>query len=96
MWLLPLDQNEIGIRPGEKLHEEMITTSDSFNTLDLGKYYAILPQQPIFNLEDYKKHFNAKEVPIQFSYNSGSNDQWETVDSLRELIKKHVDPNFSV
>lgn len=89
-------QVEVGIRPGEKLHEEMITISDSLNTLDLGKYYAILPQQPIFNVEDYRKHFNAQNVPQGFSYDSGNNDQWETVESLRRLIKKYVDPDFSV
>jgi UDP-N-acetylglucosamine 4,6-dehydratase/5-epimerase len=89
-------QIEVGIRPGEKLHEEMITVSDSFNTLDLGKYYAILPQQPNFKVEDYKKHFNAKEVPLNFSYNSGNNDQWETVESLRKLVRQYVDPNFEV
>lgn len=89
-------QVEVGIRPGEKLHEEMITVSDSYNTLDLGKYYAILPQQPVFDINKYKENFNAKEVPQGFSYNSGNNDQWETVESLRELIKKYVDPDFSV
>lgn len=89
-------QREIGIRPGEKLHEEMITTSDSFNTVDLGKYYAILPQQPTYDVENYKKHFKAKHVEQGFSYNSGDNDQWETVESLRELIKKHVDSSFSI
>jgi len=89
-------QVEVGIRPGEKLHEEMITASDSFNTLDLGRYYAILPQQPSFDLEAYKKHFNAKAVPEQFCYNSGTNDQWETVESLRRQIKEYVDPNFEV
>jgi len=89
-------QIEIGIRPGEKLHEEMITISDSYNTIDLGKYYAILPQQPIFNVDDYLKHFSAKPVPVGFSYDSGQNDQWETVDSLRVLIKKFVDPSFII
>jgi UDP-N-acetylglucosamine 4,6-dehydratase/5-epimerase len=78
------------------LHEEMITSSDSFNTLDIGKYYVILPQQPMFKVEDYKKHFNAKEVPINFCYNSGTNDQWESIESLRKLVKEHVDPNFAV
>ncbi len=87
-------QVEVGIRPGEKLHEEMITSSDSFNTLDLGKYYVILPQQPAFNIADYKKHFNAKEVPAQFCYNSGTNDQWETVEGIRKLVKQYVDPTF--
>jgi UDP-N-acetylglucosamine 4,6-dehydratase/5-epimerase len=71
----------------------MITMSDSFNTVDLGKYYAILPQQPMFNLQDYMQHFNAKAVPQGFSYNSGDNDQWETVESLRSHIKQYVDPN---
>lgn len=89
-------QIEVGIRPGEKLHEEMITSSDSFNTLDIGKYYVILPQQPMFKLEDYKKHFKAKEVPVNFCYNSGTNDQWETVESLRKLVKEYVDPTFSI
>lgn len=85
----------VGIRPGEKLHEEMITASDSFNTIDLGKYYAILPQQPIFDVVKYKAHFQAKDVPQGFSFDSGNNDQWETVESLRILIKKFVDPNFT-
>jgi UDP-N-acetylglucosamine 4,6-dehydratase/5-epimerase len=89
-------QEEVGIRPGEKLHEEMITSSDSFNTVDLGKYYAILPQQPIFNLQEYLKHFKARPVAPQFCYNSGTNDEWETVESLRQQIKKYVDPNFEV
>ncbi len=89
-------QEVIGIRPGEKLHEEMITMSDSFNTWDLGKYYAILPQKPIFNLSDYVDHFKATSVPEGFYYNSGENTEWETVESLRELVKQHVDPNFSV
>lgn len=89
-------QEEVGIRPGEKLHEEMITISDSFNTVDLGKYYAILPQQPIFNVNEYKEHFKATTVPQGFSYNSGNNDQWETVESLRKLIREYVDSNFSL
>ncbi len=89
-------QVEVGIRPGEKLHEEMITSSDSFNTLDLGKYYVILPQQPMFDLEEYKKKYKATAVPHQFAYNSGTNDQWETVESIRKLVKKHVDPTFEL
>jgi UDP-N-acetylglucosamine 4,6-dehydratase len=86
----------IGIRPGEKVHEEMITSSDSFSTYDLGKYYSIIPQVPIWNLEDYKKHFKAKAVPIGFQFNSGENSDWVGVEELRKLIKENVDPNFSV
>ena len=86
----------IGIRPGEKVHEEMITSSDSFSTYDLGKYYAILPQVTNWNLEEYKKHFNAKSVPLGFQYNSGENKEWVGVEELRDLIIKHVDSEFSV
>jgi UDP-N-acetylglucosamine 4,6-dehydratase (inverting) len=83
-----------GIRPGEKIHEEMITSSDSFTTYDLGKYYVILPQIPNFNLNDFIKNFNAKLVPQGFHYTSENNAEWESVDSLRKLIIEHVDPNF--
>ncbi|GAA3736167.1 UDP-N-acetylglucosamine 4,6-dehydratase (inverting) [Flavobacterium ginsengisoli] len=86
----------VGIRPGEKIHEEMITASDSFYTYDLGKYYTILPSIPNFKLDDYLNHFKAKKVEEGFYYNSGTNEDWETVDSLRSLIKEHVDANFEV
>ena len=92
-----LEQKVVGIRPGEKLHEEMITSSDSYNTVDLGKYYAILPQKSPYSQyskDDYKKAFNGIDVPNGFSYNSGENSEWETIESLRELVKVHVDPNF--
>lgn len=87
---------EVGIRPGEKLHEEMITVSDAINTYDIGKYYVILPQKTVFDRKSFIKKFNAKLVEPDFSYNSGKNTNWESVDSLRELIKKHVDPNFII
>jgi FlaA1/EpsC-like NDP-sugar epimerase len=84
----------VGIRPGEKIHEEMITSSDSFYTYDLGKYYTILPSTHMWKLDDYLKTFKAQKVPSGFSYNSGDNQEWETVDSLRVLIKEHVDDSF--
>ncbi|MDC5703110.1 UDP-N-acetylglucosamine 4,6-dehydratase (inverting) [Vibrio europaeus] len=87
----------VGIRPGEKLHEEMITDTDSLNTIDLGKYYAILPSVSLIYSEDeYMAHHKAEKVPFGFKYNSGTNTDWETVEGLRELILEHVDPNFSV
>lgn len=86
-----LPQTEVGIRPGEKLHEEMITATDAMNTIDLGKYYAILPTMS-FNgkrsKEDYIKHYNAKPVPDGFHYSSDNNTEWETVETLREKISK--------
>ena len=86
----------VGIRPGEKVHEEMITSSDSFNTYDLDKYYVILPAVPNWKTEDFITTFKAKLVPKGFSYNSGENTEWETVESLRNLIKEHVDSKFEV
>lgn len=86
----------VGIRPGEKVHEEMITASDSFSTYDLGKYYAILPQTPNWNLEEFMAHFKARKVPDGFCYNSGTNTEWLSVDDLRQLIVKYVDSSFSV
>lgn len=80
----------IGIRPGEKIHEEMITPSDSFNTYDLGKYYVILPSQTNWSLTDFIEKFKANKVKQGFSYNSGDNEEWENVQSLRELIFKHL------
>jgi FlaA1/EpsC-like NDP-sugar epimerase len=85
----------IGIRPGEKIHEEMITSSDSFTTYDLGKYYVVLPQVPNWNLHDYIHQFNAILVKSGFNYSSGDNSEWETVESLKALIAEHVDPNFN-
>jgi len=82
----------IGIRPGEKLHEEMITESDSYNTIEFDKYYAILPTNA--DKQKYMKHYQAWEVQNGFKYNSGTNTEWETVESLRDKIIKYVDPNF--
>jgi UDP-N-acetylglucosamine 4,6-dehydratase/5-epimerase len=84
----------VGIRPGEKIHEEMITRSDSFNTYDLGKYYVILPAVTNWDLNSFVEQFNAKKVPQGFRYDSGENTEWETVESLRGLIKEHVDQSF--
>lgn len=93
----------VGIRPGEKLHEDMITSSDSYSTIDLGKYYAILPSgsdaEAIMpsglSKAKYMKHYGAREVKPGFRYNSGENDKWVSVEEMRELIIKHVDKNFS-
>jgi len=86
----------VGIRPGEKIHEEMITSSDSFSTYDLGKYYAILPQVTNWNIDSFKKEFSASKVPIGFQYNSSENTDWVGVDEIRSLIIKYVDSDFKV
>lgn len=84
----------IGIRPGEKIHEEMITASDSLSTVDIGKYYAIIPATSENNIEEYCNLTGGKVMPKGFSYNSGTNPDFLTVDQIRTLIKSHITPNF--
>lgn len=84
----------VGVRPGEKIHEEMITETDSMNTLDCGKYYVIIPSTPVWNVDEFISHFDAKKVAPGFSYNSGENTDWVSIENLRNLIQTHVDPNF--
>lgn len=83
-------QEIVGIRPGEKIHEEMITASDSFNTVDLGKYYAILPVAAQYTMEDYCARNNGTPVEPGFAYNSGTNAEFLSVAELRALIDQHV------
>ena len=80
------EKKVVGIRPGEKIHEEMITVSDSINTYDIGKYYCILPVSDYFDKNNFIKKFKAKKVELGFSYNSGTNNEWETVTSLKLII----------
>ncbi len=88
------EQKVVGIRAGEKIHEEMISVSDSFTTYDLGKYFVILPQTANFKVDKFIEHFKATKVTEGFNYNSGTNSEWLTVDEIRLLIKKHINPTF--
>lgn len=83
-----------GIRPGEKIHEEMITASDSFTTIDLGAYYAILPSDGRVQQLYQNAAISSAPVPPGFAYNSGSNPDFLSVDRLRQLIREHVDSTF--
>ena len=82
----------VGVRPGEKIHEEMITASDSLNTVDLGGYYAILPMGAAYTPKDYCERTGAAPVAEGFTYNSGTNRQQLSVAELRTLIATHVEP----
>ena len=72
----------------------MITASDSYVTYDLGKYYAILPTVPVWNMDEFLKVFQAEKVPEGYSYNSENNGEFLSVDQLRELIINNLDSNF--
>jgi len=89
-----IEHRVVGIRPGEKIHEEMITASDSYVTYDLGKYYAILPTVPVWNMDEFVTAFRAEKVPEGYSYNSENNGEFLSVDQLRELIINNLDSNF--
>ena len=86
------EQKVVGIRPGEKIHEEMITASDSLNTIDLGPYYAILPTTADHLVEKYVTDSGGQPVEPGFAYNSGTNPDFLSVEQLRTLIREHVDP----
>lgn len=87
----------VGIRPGEKLHEEMVTETDSFHTVEIADYYIILPTVSyVKEKQSYIDYYKAKEVAEGFSYNSGKNDNWLSVEQLRKEIVEHVDKNFKL
>ena len=87
----------VGMRPGEKLHEEMISDTDSLNTIDIGKLYAILPSISFTSSEnEFLEHHKAKKVKFGFKYNSGQNTEWEDVESLRNLISQYLDGSLDM
>jgi UDP-N-acetylglucosamine 4,6-dehydratase (inverting) len=90
----------VGIRPGEKVHEEMITETDALQTIETARRYLILPvlaqRKPDEVLREFCDHHEGQPVPRGFSYSSGANTEWLSVAQIRELIRRHVDGSFSV
>lgn len=89
----------VGIRPGEKLHEEMITQSDSPSTIEADGAYVIVPALTELSraaaIQTYTDHHKGQLTPPDFAYSSGTNDQWLNVEQLRNLIREHVDATFT-
>ena len=85
-----------GIRLGEKLHEEMITETDGLNTIEFDRHFIILPTMPIWDPEEYRKTGNGRRCDYGFKYSSATNTEWLSVEQLRQLIRQHVDPAFTV
>ncbi|RYY08873.1 MAG: UDP-N-acetylglucosamine 4,6-dehydratase (inverting), partial [Cytophagaceae bacterium] len=89
------EQQIVGIRPGEKLHEEMITQTDALSTVELDRYYVILPTtSPGWSVDKYLEKFNGKRVAEDFHYDSANNPDWLSAEQIREEIRLHVDPAF--
>jgi UDP-N-acetylglucosamine 4,6-dehydratase/5-epimerase len=88
-------QNVVGIRPGEKLHEEMITITDALSTVEFDRYFVILPSIELWDVAKFASTFNGKLCSDGFCYNSGTNSEWLSVDEIRDLIKSHIDPTFT-
>jgi UDP-N-acetylglucosamine 4,6-dehydratase len=86
----------VGIRPGEKLHEEMITRTDGLNTIEFDRYFVILPSSKLWEPEEFRTTFRGKRCDVGFKYGSENNTEWLNTEQLRELIRKHVDPTFTV
>jgi len=92
--IAPECKNEIvGIRPGEKLHEEMITETDSLNCVEFENYYVIMPSMNLWDKNDFMRKSNTekgKECNYGFSYNSGTNESFLSVKELQNLIEKEL------
>jgi UDP-N-acetylglucosamine 4,6-dehydratase (inverting) len=86
----------VGIRPGEKLHEEMVTATDALSTIEFKDYFVILPSMQLWDVDEFMQIFNGRRCPDGFSYNSGTNSEWLSVEQIRTLIRAHVDPTFSL
>jgi len=88
-------QKIIGIRPGEKLHEEMITATDALSSIEFKKHFVILPSVKLWDVDAFIAAFDGKRCADGFSYNSGTNKEWLTVRQIQKLIREHVDPTFT-
>lgn len=86
----------VGIRPGEKLHEEMITSTDALNSIEFKHHFVILPSLPLWNTDQFCSAFDGRRCPDGFHYCSGTNTDWLTVDQIRDLICQHIDAGFAV
>jgi UDP-N-acetylglucosamine 4,6-dehydratase len=84
-----------GIRPGEKLHEEMITHSDAANTVELDRHYVVLPSIRLWDVDRWIAEKGGQRCAEDFQFDSGNNSWWVTVEELRDLIRTHVDPSFA-
>ena len=81
-----LKLKEVGIRPGEKIHEKMITREDARRTLEIGNHYIVLPEFKSAAHDFYKE--KGTPVSSDFEYHSGKNEDWLTVNHMKEMINE--------
>jgi UDP-N-acetylglucosamine 4,6-dehydratase (inverting) len=86
----------VGIRPGEKLHEEMITRMDALSTIEFDSFFVIKPVAPHKKQGDFNCPEQGKPCPEGFRYSSEKNDRWLSVEAIRTLVNQHIDPTFNV
>jgi UDP-N-acetylglucosamine 4,6-dehydratase (inverting) len=79
--------NFTGLRPGEKIHEEMISFTESANTIDYKNYFVILPSFRDYKITDYIKKNGGKKIANRFSYSSDKNKEYLTIRELKKLIQ---------
>ena len=92
-----MTQVEVGKRPGEKLYDDIIAESDADNTLEARDFYVIIPFMSYSkkrSIEEYQEYFKATAVPEGFHYSSNTNTMFETIETLREKIRRYIDYNF--
>ena len=92
-----MEIKEVGKRPGEKLYDDIIAESDSENTLESRDFFVVIPFMSYNkkrSIEEYQEYFKAMAVPEGFHYSSNTNAMFETIETLREKIRRYIDYNF--
>ena len=92
-----MEIKEVGKRPGEKLYDDIIAESDAENTLESRDFFVVIPFMSYNkkrSIEEYQEYFRATTVPEGFRYSSNTNTMFETIETLREKIRRYIDYNF--
>ena len=84
----------MGVRPGEKIHEELLSSSDNLNTFDIGKYYVLLENNSKL-IAYYKKKFKAKKTKKDFVYSSDNNGNFLSIKKLNEIVSNYQSKTLS-
>ena len=81
-----LEQRIVGVRLGEKIHELLLSVAESPHAVDVGPYYVVCPSADTWTVAQYIERTGARPVPHGFEYDSGRNQDWLTVERLRDLV----------